>query len=141
MTRHGRPVTTIAVAVVLRRGEVLVGRRAADAREAAGLDEFPGGRVEPGESPEEAAARECLEESGVTVTIGPLLHRASAQSASGPLEIMFFAGSPLVDDDEPLVPYAWTPVGELAARRFPRANAAVLALLAHGGSSPPGCQG
>ncbi len=125
---------TIAVAVVLRHGDVLVGRRAADAVEAAGLDEFPGGKAEPGEPPEAAAERECLEESGIAVRIGPLLDRTAATGAAGPLEILFFAAAPLDDGAEPLVPFAWVPVAELAALRFPPANAAVLARLLQGGS-------
>ena len=54
-------MSVIAVAVVVRHGCVLVGRRAENAPEAAGLDEFPGGKVEAGEAPACAAARECLE--------------------------------------------------------------------------------
>ena len=75
-------MTTIAVAVVLRHGHALVGRRAADAMDAAGLDEFPGGKVEPGDSPARAAARECLEEAGVAVRIDALLDRVASTSAS-----------------------------------------------------------
>ncbi|MFM7185277.1 MAG: NUDIX domain-containing protein [Planctomycetota bacterium] len=127
-------MTTIAVAVVLRRGELLVGRRSARAADAAGLDEFPGGKVEPGESPADAAARECLEESGIAVQVGRLLDRATARTATGPLEILFFAAAPLDDHAEPLVPFAWTPLAELASRRFPAANAGVLAALGQGGS-------
>jgi 8-oxo-dGTP pyrophosphatase MutT (NUDIX family) len=36
--------------------------------------EFPGGKVEEGESLEEAARRECREELGVEVEVGPLLY-------------------------------------------------------------------
>jgi len=127
-------VTTIAVAVVLRHGHALVGRRAADAIDAAGLDEFPGGKVEPGESPASAAARECLEEAGVAVRIDALLDRVASTSASGPLDILFFAATPLDDREEPLVPFAWVPIDELALLRFPPANAGVLARLTQGGS-------
>lgn len=125
---------TIAVAVVLRRGDVLVGRRAADAADAAGCDEFPGGKVEPGEAAADAAARECLEESGVAVRVGHLLDRGFADSSAGPIEILFFTAAPLDDRAEPLVPFAWEPLAELDPRRFPAANAAVLARLSQGGS-------
>ncbi|MFC4729348.1 Nudix family hydrolase [Coralloluteibacterium thermophilus] len=56
------------VAAVLRdaRGRVLLTRRT-EGRELAGLWEFPGGKVEPGESPEQALARELREELGVQI--------------------------------------------------------------------------
>jgi 8-oxo-dGTP diphosphatase len=127
-------VSVIAVAVVVRHGCVLVGRRSENAPEAAGLDEFPGGKVEAGESPASAAARECLEESGIVVRIDGLLHRASGVATHGPLEILFFAASALDDREEPLVPFAWIPITELAGRCFPPANARVVELLAQGRS-------
>ena len=75
---RGHPAMTsaplqIAVAVVTHGDRVLVGRRAANAEHAAGLHEFPGGKVEPGESPSAAAVRETLEEAGLSIRIGPLL--------------------------------------------------------------------
>jgi 8-oxo-dGTP pyrophosphatase MutT (NUDIX family) len=35
--------------------------------------QIPGGAIDPGEHPREAAARECLEEAGITVRIGEIL--------------------------------------------------------------------
>lgn len=127
-------MTIIAVAVVFRHGQVLVGRRASDADDAAGLDEFPGGKVEPGETPAAAAARECFEETGVAVRIDGLLDRAAGLARSGPLDILFFTATPLDDRAAPLVPFAWVPIEELEARRFPPANARLVIRLAQGGS-------
>jgi len=59
------------VAGVLRdlRGRILLARRTLG-RELAGLWEFPGGKVERGESPEAALVRELREELGIAVTVG-----------------------------------------------------------------------
>ena len=59
----------IVAAVIVTGGRVLACERSAPP-EVAGRWEFPGGKVEPGESDEEALARECLEELGVRVEVG-----------------------------------------------------------------------
>jgi 8-oxo-dGTP diphosphatase len=52
-----------------KEGKVLACRRAAD-RHLGGLWEFPGGKVEDGEDPREALARELSEELGIVVEVG-----------------------------------------------------------------------
>lgn len=124
----------IAVAVVVHAARVLVGRRPIDAAEAPGCAEFPGGKVEPGETTAVAAARECLEEAGVAIRLLERVVRV-APAASG-LEIAFHWAAPLDPADEPRPPFAWVPIADLSRLGFPPANAAVLAILAadHGGS-------
>lgn len=72
----GRAPLRVVAAVIVRDGCVLACRRNPD-RSAGGLWEFPGGKIEPGELPEEALAREIREELGVPIDVGALLHRAT----------------------------------------------------------------
>jgi len=58
------PVVEVALAVAVRHGKVLVARRGARAH-LGGSWEFPGGKIEPGEAPSEAALRELREETGL----------------------------------------------------------------------------
>lgn len=123
--------TTIAVAVVVAGRRVLVGRRAADAADAAGRDEFPGGLVEAGETAAGAAARECLEEAGIGIVVGDPIGRAAAPSSRGPVEILFFRCRPR-GDAPPCPPFHWLPIGDLDPGRFPAANRDVIAMLVEG---------
>lgn len=62
----------VAAAVVVQNGRVLLTRRA-EGQHLAGMWEFPGGKLEDGESPERALVRECLEECGIEVEVGEIL--------------------------------------------------------------------
>lgn len=65
-----RPIQRIIVgAAIVENGRVLACARA-DPPEVAGRWEFPGGKVEPGETEIEALVRECVEELGVEVEVG-----------------------------------------------------------------------
>jgi len=67
-----RPIVIVAACVLLdREGAVLIAKRPAG-RPLAGLWEFPGGRVEAREKPEEALIRELHEELGIEIATGDL---------------------------------------------------------------------
>jgi 8-oxo-dGTP diphosphatase len=71
MSDEDTPRVVVGAAIV-RAGRVLAARRTAPPA-TAGRWEFPGGKVDPGESQEQALVREVHEELGLTVTVGPWL--------------------------------------------------------------------
>ena len=73
-------VLVVAAALVDADNRVLIARRPAG-KAMAGLWEFPGGKVDPGERPEEALVRELREELGVetrTACLAPLTFASHA---------------------------------------------------------------
>lgn len=64
---------TVAAAIVRDKERVLVTQRRRDAH-LGGLWEFPGGKLERGESPEQAVLRECKEECGIVVRVRDIYH-------------------------------------------------------------------
>lgn len=61
-------VLVVAVALIDADGRVLLARRP-EGKPMAGLWEFPGGKVEPGETPEAALMRELHEELGIDICV------------------------------------------------------------------------
>ena len=59
-------VLVVAAALYNDKGEILLAQRP-EGKQLAGLWEFPGGKVEPGETPEAALVRELHEELSITV--------------------------------------------------------------------------
>ncbi|MGA5301639.1 (deoxy)nucleoside triphosphate pyrophosphohydrolase [Nucisporomicrobium flavum] len=88
----------IVAAVIVSGGRVLACERSAPP-EVAGRWEFPGGKVEPGESDAEALARECAEELGVRVEVGARVG-PDVPLAHGRAVLRVFAVT-VLDGDEP----------------------------------------
>jgi 8-oxo-dGTP diphosphatase len=88
----------IVAAVIVTGGRVLACERSAPP-EVAGRWEFPGGKVEPGETDAEALARECREELGVRVAVGDRVG-PDVPLAHGRAVLRVFAVT-LLDGDEP----------------------------------------
>ena len=72
--RVPRTIEVVAGVIRDRRGRILLARRTED-RDLAGLWEFPGGKHEPGETPEDALKRELREELGIEIEVGSPLIR------------------------------------------------------------------
>ncbi|MHB1021113.1 MAG: (deoxy)nucleoside triphosphate pyrophosphohydrolase [Acidobacteriaceae bacterium] len=89
-----RTVRMVVAALILRDTdsglEVLICQRKPDQAMAMKW-EFPGGKIEPGESPEEALRRELDEELGIQATIGPRLTRLRHNYRNGgAVDLQFF---------------------------------------------------
>lgn len=92
---------TISVvgAVIILNDSVLACRRA-PFKSQAGLWEFPGGKVEPGESPEDALRREIMEELGVAVLVKQFVGAGEFQMTDVLIRLDCFQCS--LQDDTPV---------------------------------------
>jgi 8-oxo-dGTP diphosphatase len=89
--RPGPALRFVAAALIVRDGEILIGQRRAD-QPMGSLWEFPGGKIEPGESAEEALARELTEELGIRAEVGPPVTRIRHHyRRGGAVDLQFFA--------------------------------------------------
>jgi 8-oxo-dGTP diphosphatase len=68
--RQGHAGPRVVVAAVIERDGLILAARRTEPPALAGRWEFPGGKVEAGESDEQALVRECEEELGVRVAVG-----------------------------------------------------------------------
>lgn len=89
MARSTGSSIEVVGAAVLRNGRCLVARRGPD-QDQAGHWEFPGGKVEPGETPQEALARELREELGIRVEVGPRLGRSEVRMGERTIALAVF---------------------------------------------------
>ncbi len=121
----------VGIAIIHRDGRFLVATRPAGTVYA-GYREFPGGKCEPGESPAEATARECLEEVGIAVVVGNLRCMITYRYPHGLVRLHFFDCTTKDPQAEPPAGsgFEWVPADQLQALRFPEANEPVLAELA-----------
>ena len=122
----------VAIAVVRDADDrFLVGIRQAGT-DLAGLHEFPGGKVESGESPSAAAVRECTEETGIAITVSERLLEIEHEYDHGKLRLEFFLATPVAASATPRPPYEWVSRRALADCSFPAANAEIVAALVGG---------
>ncbi|BDG06518.1 (deoxy)nucleoside triphosphate pyrophosphohydrolase [Anaeromyxobacter oryzae] len=121
------------VAAVVRRGDVILVTRRPDRPGRPGQWEFPGGKVEAGETEPAALRREIVEELGCGIEVGPLLVRRVHAYPDLEVELAFYAGR-LPDGAAPepigVAEIAWAAADGLASYDFLEADRAVLPELA-----------
>lgn len=119
----------VAAAVVERSGRYLITRRL-EGTHLAGLWEFPGGKILPGEGPQDALARELKEELGVEATVGRLIEAVVWTYPEKTVRLLFFR---CVLDGEPRPlegqEMRWVAAADLAGYKFPDADATLIGRL------------
>ncbi|MGB0678419.1 MAG: (deoxy)nucleoside triphosphate pyrophosphohydrolase [Polyangiales bacterium] len=120
----------IAAAIIEQSGRILITRRPEGAF-MGGLWEFPGGKVEPGESAAMAVVRECWEECALEVAVEALLNRSVHRDAQRPLQLDFFRCRLLGGTLRlhAATAHAWVTAAELVHYPMPPANRSVCAYL------------
>lgn len=122
------PLVPIAIAVIEHEGKYLLQQRSTG-QALAGKWEFPGGKIETGETPAEAAVRETLEETGLAVHAERTLLEVRHAYEHATVQLHFVHCSPIegVVSKNPAV--RWVSNAELNSFDFPPANAPLLRML------------
>jgi 8-oxo-dGTP diphosphatase len=124
------PVVDVAVAVVRRGGKFLLQKRPAGSH-LAGSWEFPGGRVERGETPLAAARREAAEEASLAIGDAVLFHVEEHAYADRTVRVHFFLASDAGGEPDAPSPreLRWASLDEIGALQIPAANRKAIGLL------------
>jgi len=125
-----RPSLLVVAAVIVDGGRVLLTQRK-QGTHLAGAWEFPGGKVEPGEDPRHALARELQEEVGVDADVGSPVEVTFHAYPEKDVLLLFFRTSLKIGSPPPraidVAAVRWAARDDLRDADFPPADVAVLA--------------
>jgi 8-oxo-dGTP diphosphatase len=128
-----REITVVAAVIRDEEGRVLLSQRPENGH-MGGLWEFPGGKIDDGEAPNEALVRELGEELGIEIVVQRPLTFAVHEEPGLRILLLFFearisGGEPHGHEGQAV---KWVAVNELSAFPTPPADAELVRLLARG---------
>jgi len=128
-----RQVDVVGAVIQNEAGEVLCARRA-PGKAQGGLWEFPGGKIEPGERPEESLRREIREELGCDIAVGEQVVEATYRYPDVVVRLITFRarltrGQPTPREHAEL---RWLPVADLSRLSWAPADLPTVARLQAG---------
>ena len=131
---NGPALRFVAAALIVRDGQVLIGQRRPD-QPMASQWEFPGGKIEAGESAEQALVRELDEELGIRAVIGPRVTRIRHNYRhGGAVDLQFFAVHEFTGEIDNRIYHEvrWTKLEDLPGYDFLAADRGLIRDLAAG---------
>ncbi|WP_420002275.1 thiamine phosphate synthase [Acinetobacter sp. LF10] len=124
-----KAIVDVAIAILLHKSKVLVGWRQANQHQG-NKHEFPGGKVEQGETPEQACRREIYEEVGIGLKDWHMFDMIQHEYDDIIVNLhLFHAYVPDELLNQIHQPWAWYHRDQLASLNFPKANAVILQRL------------
>jgi 8-oxo-dGTP diphosphatase len=130
----GPALRFVAAGLIVRGDEILIGQRRPD-QPMALLWEFPGGKIEAGESAEQALARELDEELGIHAIVGPRVTRVRHNYRhGGAVDLQFFAVHEFSGEIQSRIYHQvrWVRLEELVGYEFLAADRGLIRDLAAG---------
>jgi 8-oxo-dGTP diphosphatase len=129
-------VIDVTAAILIENGRVLIARRKPGSPRS-GLWEFPGGKVDPGEAPEECLKREIKEELGLDVVVAGFFGESVHAYADMTIRLIAYrvrirAGELRLRDHSEIT---WAAAEELAGYRFAPADMPFVEMLQKGSAS------
>ncbi len=131
---NGPALRFVAAALIVRGGQILIGQRRPDQPMALQW-EFPGGKIEPGESAEEALTRELAEELGIQASVGaPVTRIRHNYRHGGAVDLQFFAVHEFAGeiDNQIYEQVRWVRLEDLTGYEFLAADRGLIKDLAAG---------
>ena len=109
----------VTAAILIENGRVLIARRRPGASQA-GMWEFPGGKVRPGESPAQCLKREIQEELGIEIAVGEFFGESVYAYEDQTIRLLAYRvraeGGEMSRNDH--AELAWVAIADLGRYRF-----------------------
>ena len=124
-------IIRVTAAIIELDDQILIAKRKLEDDIFGGLWEFPGGKIDDGETPEECMARELMEELEIEVEVGTLITSNKHRSPNGMFELLAYrvkhlCGKFVLNDHDEI---KWITIDEISNFVFPPANTPIINYL------------
>ena len=124
-------IIRVTAAIIESGDKILIAQRKSEDDLFGGLWEFPGGKIEDGETPKECMARELKEELEIEVAVGRLIISNKHRYPNGIFELLVYkvehiSGNFVLNDHDEI---KWITIDEISNFEFPPANTPIINYL------------